>query len=100
MAGRAPLRLGLFSPSLPHLVAIREGYYEERGVTVEQQRIPSSAALFRALRDGDLDVALTSPDNIANFRLNKAGDGPVDARIIAAGDHAGSLPLMSRPRDH
>jgi phytoene dehydrogenase-like protein len=84
MVSLAPLRLGLFSPSLPHLVAIREGYYEERGVIVEQQRIPSSAALLRALRDGDLDVALTSPDNIANFRLNKAGDGPLDARIIAA----------------
>jgi ABC-type nitrate/sulfonate/bicarbonate transport system substrate-binding protein len=97
MAGLAPLRLGLFSPSLPHLVAIREGYYEERGVTVEQQRIPSSAALFRALRDGDLDVALTSPDNIPNFRLNKAGDGPVDARIIAAVDQAGSISLMGRP---
>jgi ABC-type nitrate/sulfonate/bicarbonate transport system substrate-binding protein len=97
MDGLTPLRLGLFSPSLPHLVAIREGYYEERGVTVEQQRIPSSAGLLRALRDGDLDVALTSPDNIANFRLNKAGDGPVDARIIAAVDQAGSISLIGRP---
>lgn len=26
MAGLTPVRLGLFSPSLPHLVAIREGY--------------------------------------------------------------------------
>jgi ABC-type nitrate/sulfonate/bicarbonate transport system substrate-binding protein len=97
MAGLAPLRLGLFSPSLPHLVAIREGYYEERGVTVEQQRIPSSAGLLRALRDGDLDLALTSPDNIANFRLNKVGDGPVDARIVAAVDQAGSISLIGRP---
>ena len=97
MASLAPLRLGLFSPSLPHLVAIRQGYYEERGVTVEQQRIPSSAGLLRALRDGDLDVALTSPDNIANFRLNKVADGPVDARIIAAVDQAGSIALMGRP---
>jgi ABC-type nitrate/sulfonate/bicarbonate transport system substrate-binding protein len=97
MAGLTPLRLGLFSPSLPHLVAIREGYYEERGMTVEQRRIPSSAGLRRALRDGDLDVALTSPDNIANLRLNKAGDGPVDARIIAAVDQAGSISLIGRP---
>jgi ABC-type nitrate/sulfonate/bicarbonate transport system substrate-binding protein len=97
MAGLAPLRLGLFSPSLPHLFAVREGYYEERGVTVEQQRIPSSAGLLRALRDGDLDVALTSPDNIANFRLNKVSDGPLDARIIAAVDQAGSISLMGRP---
>jgi|SRR6266446_2020577 ABC-type nitrate/sulfonate/bicarbonate transport system substrate-binding protein len=92
MAGLMPLRLGLFSPSLPHLVAIREGYYEERGLTVEQQRIRSSSGLFRALRDGDVDVALTSPDNIANFRLNKVGDGPVDARIIAAVDQSGVAP--------
>lgn len=33
-------------------------------MTVEQQRIPSSAGLLRALRDGDLDVALTSSDNV------------------------------------
>ena len=97
MAGLTSLRLGLFSPSLPHLVAVREGYYAERGVTVQQRRIPSSAALLRALRDGDLDVALTSPDNIANFRLNKMGDGPVDARIIAAVDQAGSISLIGRP---
>ncbi|MGW3622962.1 ABC transporter substrate-binding protein [Streptomyces sp. NPDC000880] len=97
MADRTPLRLGLFSPSLPHLVAVRKGYYEDSGVTVEQQRIPSSAGLFRALRDGDLDVALTSPDNIANFRLNRVGDGPVDARIIAAVDQAGGISLMGRP---
>jgi ABC-type nitrate/sulfonate/bicarbonate transport system substrate-binding protein len=61
MAGPPPLRLGLFSLSLPHLIAIREGYYEERGLTVEQQR------------------------------------GPVDARIIAAVDQAGSISLMGRP---
>jgi ABC-type nitrate/sulfonate/bicarbonate transport system substrate-binding protein len=97
MAGLTPLRLGLFSPSLPHLVAIREGYYEERGVTVEQQRVRSSTALHRALRDGGLDVALTSPDNIANFRLNKAGAGRLDARIIAAVDQAGSISLIGRP---
>jgi ABC-type nitrate/sulfonate/bicarbonate transport system substrate-binding protein len=97
MAGLTPLRFGLFSPSLPHLVAVREGYYEERGLAVEQQRILSSAGLLRALRDGDLDVALTSPDNIANFRLNKAGDGHLDARIIAAVDQAGSISLMGRP---
>ena len=97
MAGLTPLRLGLFSPSLPHLVAVREGYYAERGVIVQQRRIPSSAALLRGLRDGDLDVALTSPDNIANFRLNKVDDGPVDARIIAAVDQAGSISLMGRP---
>jgi ABC-type nitrate/sulfonate/bicarbonate transport system substrate-binding protein len=97
MADLTPLRLGLFSPSLPHLVAVREGYYAERGVTVQQRRIPSSAALLRALRDGDLDVALTSPDNIANFRLNMVDGGPVDARIIAAVDQAGSISLMGRP---
>jgi ABC-type nitrate/sulfonate/bicarbonate transport system substrate-binding protein len=97
MASLTPLRLGLFSPSLPHLVAVREGYYAERGVNVQQRRIPSSAALLRALRDVDLDVALTSPDNIANFRLNKVGDGALDARIIAAVDQAGSISLMGRP---
>ena len=64
MTGLTPLRLGLFSPSLPHLVAIREGYYEERGLTVEQQRIHSSSGLFRALRDGDVDAPAPHPGRL------------------------------------
>src|SRR6266853_4721293 len=64
-----------------------------RGLTVTGvQTCALPIWLFRALRDGDVDVALTSPDNIANFRLNKVGDGPVDARIIAAVDQSGVAP--------
>ena len=73
------------------------GYYAARGLHVEQCRIPSSPALREALRDNDLDVVLTSPDNVANYRLNGSAHERLDARIIAAVDRAGSVSLLGRP---
>jgi ABC-type nitrate/sulfonate/bicarbonate transport system substrate-binding protein len=97
MPAMAVVRFGSFSPSLPHLIAVREGCYADRGVYVEQDRIPSSPALRKAFRDGDLDVVLTAPDNIANYRLNGSARERLDVRIIAAVDRAGSVSLMGRP---
>jgi ABC-type nitrate/sulfonate/bicarbonate transport system substrate-binding protein len=91
------VRFGSFSPSLPHLIAMGEGYYQERGLHVEQHRIPSSPALREALGADDLDVVLTSPDNIANYRLNGSARAHLDARIISGVDGAGSVSLMGRP---
>jgi hypothetical protein len=68
MPAPSVIRFGAFSPCLPHLLAMREGYYSARGLHVEQCRIPSSPALRDALRDNDLDVVLTSPDNIRRRR--------------------------------
>ena len=97
MSSPTLVRFGSFSPSLPHLIAMREGYYKERGLHVEQHRIPSSPAMREALRANDLDVVLTSPDNIANYRLNGSARAHLDARIIAGVDGAGSVSLMGRP---
>jgi ABC-type nitrate/sulfonate/bicarbonate transport system substrate-binding protein len=97
MSATAVVRFGSFSPSLPHLIAVREGCYADRGVHVERDRIPSSPAMRKALRDDDLDVVLTSPDNIANYRLNGSARERLDVRIIAAVDRAGSVSLMGRP---
>ena len=55
MSATPVVRFGSFSPSLPHLIAVREGCYADRGVHVEQDRIPSSPAMRKALRDDDLD---------------------------------------------
>jgi ABC-type nitrate/sulfonate/bicarbonate transport system substrate-binding protein len=97
MSSPTLVRFGSFSPSLPHLIAMREGYYKERGLHVEQHRIPSSPAMREALRANDLDVVLTSPDNIANYRLNGSARAHLDARIMAGVDGAGSVSLMGRP---
>jgi hypothetical protein len=84
MAGLAPLRLGLFSPSLSHLVAIREGYYEERGVTVEQQRIPSSAGLLPP--PSSSRPWMSSPTTCPRFSLPGASTSikpPARSRLVA-----------------
>ncbi len=61
--------------------------------------VPSSPAQFRSLLDGELQVALTSPDNVLSYRFNP--DNPLgevlDARIVGAVDRALGLALYGRP---
>jgi ABC-type nitrate/sulfonate/bicarbonate transport system substrate-binding protein len=89
---------GQFSPSLPHAVALDQGLYAEAGLEVTSRRVPSSPALMSALGAGELNIALTSPDNIANYRFNGAhpNEPGSDLRIIRAVDQGGSLSLVSR----
>jgi ABC-type nitrate/sulfonate/bicarbonate transport system substrate-binding protein len=61
--------------------------------------VPSSPAQFRALVDGDLQVALTSPDNVLAYRFNPHNPlgELLDARIVGAVDRALGLGLYGRP---
>jgi ABC-type nitrate/sulfonate/bicarbonate transport system substrate-binding protein len=89
---------GQFSPSLPHAVALDQGFYSGAGLEVTSRRVPSSPALMSALGAGELNIALTSPDNIANYRFNgaHAKEQGSDFRIVRAVDQGGSLSLVSR----
>ena len=59
----------------------------------------SSPAQFRSLLDGELDVALTSPDNVLAYRFNPGNPlgGLADVRIVAAVDRGMGLGLYGRP---
>lgn len=64
-----------------------------------EHRVPSSPAQFRSLAHGDLQVALTSPDNVLAYRFsphNPLGE-LLDARIVGAVDRALGLGLYVRP---
>lgn len=99
MASPAPLVVGSFSPSVLLRVARRTGALADRRLEVREEPVPSSPAQFRALADGTLDAALTSPDNVVAYRFladNPLG-GARDVRIVAAIDRGLGLGLYARP---
>jgi ABC-type nitrate/sulfonate/bicarbonate transport system substrate-binding protein len=94
-----PLVVGSFSPSVLVRVARRTGALAAAGLDVREEPVPSSPAQFRALAEGALGAALTSPDNVVAYRFlpdNPLG-GTRDVRIVAAVDRGLGLALYARP---
>lgn len=93
------LVVGTFTPSVPLAVARRTGRLAAHGLAVTETSVPSSPAQFRALLDGAIDVALTSPDNVVAYRF--VPDNPlgatIDARIVSAVDRGMGLGLYGKP---
>lgn len=93
------IRMGVFYQSLPMMVAQELGYYEREGLEVEYQKVSSSIQQFEYLGDDRYDLIQTSPDNVANYRLNEGN--PVGGRIASVGfmgmDYGMNLTLVVRP---
>nr|MDT0659464.1 hypothetical protein [Micromonospora sp. DSM 115978] len=93
------LTVGAFSPSVLLRLARRTGALAEHGLDVDERPVPSSPAQFTALLAGELDAALTSPDNVIAYRYSP--DNPLgrtaDVRIVAAVDRGLGLALYGRP---
>jgi ABC-type nitrate/sulfonate/bicarbonate transport system substrate-binding protein len=95
----AELTVGTFTPSVLLAVAGRTGALRSRALSVREQSVPSSPAQFRALFDGAIDAALTSPDNVVAYRFlpgNPLGDTG-DVRIVLGVDRGLGLALYGRP---
>lgn len=98
MGPSTELVLGTFSPSVLLRVARRTGVLGAHGLAVREEAVPSSPAQFRALSDGSLDAAFTSPDNVVAYRFlptNPLG-GTGDVRIVAGIDRGLGLALYAR----
>lgn len=93
------ITLGVFYQSLPMMAAQELGSYEGEGLDIEYQKVSSSIQQFEFLRDDRYDVIQTSPDNVANYRLNEGN--PVGGRIASVGfmgmDYGMNLTLVVRP---
>ncbi|GAB3197894.1 hypothetical protein GCM10027062_10780 [Nocardioides hungaricus] len=91
--------VGSFTPSVLLEVARETGRLAERDLEVEEVPVTSSPAQFRSLLDGELDAALTSPDNVLAYRFNPRNPlGELaDVRIVAAIDRGMGLGLYGRP---
>lgn len=94
------LRVGQFSRS-PVLIAARHlGWDAAQGLSLEVGPVPSSPAQFASLRDREIDVALTSPDNVllyASTDANPLGER-LPLRIHRGIDGGLGLCLMAGPQ--
>ena len=92
------IRLGYFSLSIVSRVAAAQGTYTAYGVDVVEQPVASSVDQFRRLVWGELDVLLTSPDNVLTYRVNHSNPigSLVDVRVLRAVDGGMGLSLMAR----
>lgn len=93
------VRLGTFSPSVLLEVASLTGALAEAELDVTEVPATSSPAQFAELVAGELDMALTSPDNVLAYRYIE--DNPLgethDVRILAAIDGGLGLSLFTGP---
>ena len=91
--------VGSFTPSVLLDVARETGRLDQRDLEVSEVPVTSSPAQFRSLLDGELDVALTSPDNVLAYRFDPRNPlgGLADVRIVAAVDRGMGLGLYGRP---
>lgn len=86
--------------NLPLYVAMREGYFAARGLSVELSFTMGSAAQLAGLARGDYHLVQTAPDNVINFESQPAAFGlaPDDAPHIAMvlGGSIGPLSVCAR----
>lgn len=91
--------VGSFTPSVVLDLARSTGRLDDAGVTVEEVPVPSSPGQFRSLLDDEIQVALTSPDNVLAYRYNPGNPlgALADVRMVAAVDRGMGLGLYGRP---
>lgn len=73
------IRVGQFSESPVLAVARALSFDEKYGIEWETSRVASSPAQFESLRDGELDIVVTSPDNVLLY--TSTAENPLGARL-------------------
>jgi ABC-type nitrate/sulfonate/bicarbonate transport system substrate-binding protein len=93
----AQLHLGYFSRSVVSAVARHRGLYAEAGLTVTESPVESSPGQFSSLLAGEFDLVLTSPDNVAAYRLSTANPlkAQADVRILLGVDAGIGLTIIA-----
>ncbi|WP_432478164.1 ABC transporter substrate-binding protein [Nocardioides sp. GXQ0305] len=93
------LTVGTFTPSVLLAVARRTGALDAAGLAVDERPVTSSPGQFAALRDGELDVAITSPDNVLAYRFSPGNPlgARLDVSIVSGVDRGVGLGLYARP---
>ena len=93
------LTVGTFTPSVLLAVARTTGALAAAGLDVDERPVTSSPAQFASLRDGELDVAITSPDNVLAYRFSPSNPlgTLLDVSIVSGIDRGGGLGLYARP---
>lgn len=91
--------VGSFTPSVLMDVARSSGRLAAHGLEVTEVPVASSPGQFRSLLSGELDLALTSPDNVLAYRFSPANPlgELLDARVLGAVDRGLGLGLYAAP---
>lgn len=91
--------VGSFTPSVLLDVARSTGVLAAHNLNVTELPVSSSPGQFRALLAGEIDLALTSPDNVLAYRFSTANPlgERLDARILGAVDRGLGLGLYAAP---
>ena len=91
--------VGTFTRSILIEIAKTTGYLTDLGIEVTEIPVPSSPTQFQMLERGEIDLAVTSPDNVLAYRyleLNPLGR-KLDVRILGAIDRGLGLSLCYAP---
>lgn len=93
------LTVGQFSESPVLAAADHLGLLSDAGLEIRTERVPSSPAQFGSLARGDLDLVITSPDNVLLYGTTAANPLGVrlDLRMVRAIDRGLGLALVTRP---
>ncbi len=93
------LRVGTFTPSVVMELARRRGDFSRAGLNVDELSVVSSPAQFRSLSHGELDVAVTSPDNVLAYQFlsNNPLGQRLSLRVLNALDRGTGLSLWLAP---
>lgn len=93
------LRLGFFSRSVVSRIARARGLFASGGLDVTEVPVASSVAQFGSLQAGEYDLVLTSPDNVAAYRLTQGNalGTRLDVRILLGLDAGLGLSIMGAP---
>jgi ABC-type nitrate/sulfonate/bicarbonate transport system substrate-binding protein len=94
-----PIRIGQFSESPVLAVATALGLDKRYGVSWETSRVASSPQQFASLRDGEIDIAVTSPDNVLLYATTDKNplSGRLALRMLRPIDRGLGLALYTRP---
>lgn len=98
-ASTSPIRIGQFSESPVLAVARALGLHDKHDVHWETERVASSPAQFASVRDGELDLAITSPDNVMLYATTDRNplSERLDVRMLRPVDRGLGLALYTDP---
>lgn len=93
------VHLGYFTRSIVTRVGHERGLFARARLAVQEHPCQSSPSQFKSLRRGELDIAITSPDNVAAYRLTDANPlhTQFDVRILLGVDGGLGLSIVSGP---
>lgn len=91
--------VGTFTKSILIEIAQKSGYLAEADIEVAEVSVPSSPAQFQGLESGEINLAITSPDNVLAYRYleNNPLGRKLDVRILGAIDRGLGLSLCYAP---